>query len=74
MHPVNLDLLHASARHHPDGRPKDLHAQHRAEHIATLRAARRGRWLVGLKRLRKALAFGASVPTSLAQPCRSQKG
>lgn len=34
MHGVNLDLLRASAAHHPDGRPKDAHAHHRAAHRA----------------------------------------
>ncbi|MGL4235090.1 hypothetical protein [Tabrizicola sp.] len=44
MYPVNLDLLHASAAHNPDGSPKDLHAHHRAELIAIQRAERRARW------------------------------
>jgi len=40
MHGVNLDLLRASAPCHPDGRPKDPHAHHRAEHLAARQAAR----------------------------------
>jgi hypothetical protein len=44
MHSVNLDLIHAISSHHPDGRAKDPHASHRAEHLANLRAARRARW------------------------------
>jgi|GEM_PF-1442435 len=40
MYGVNLDLLRATARHHPDGRPKDPHAHHRAEHLAVLRSTR----------------------------------
>lgn len=35
MHGVNLDLL-CTLPHHPDGRPKDPHAHHRAEHLAAL--------------------------------------
>lgn len=40
MHGVNLDLLRASVAHHPDGRPKDPHAHHRAAHLGALQAAR----------------------------------
>lgn len=40
MHGVNLDLLRATVAHHPDGRPKDRHAHHRVEHLATLKAER----------------------------------
>ena len=43
MHGVNLDLLR-TAPHCP-------HAHHRAEHLATLRAARRQRWSDALARL-----------------------
>jgi hypothetical protein len=60
MHSVNLDLLHASARHHPDGHPKDPHAHHRAEHLASLRAARRSRWRAYLDRIRRAFALSPS--------------
>lgn len=48
MHGVNLDLLRTRP-HHPDGGPHDLHAHHRAEHLAVLaeeRLARR-RSLIG---------------------------
>jgi hypothetical protein len=44
MHSVNLDLLRAVSTHHPDGRAKDPHAHHRAEHLANLCAARREFW------------------------------
>lgn len=40
MHGVNLDLLRATAAHHPDGRPKDPYAHHKAEHQSALEAAR----------------------------------
>lgn len=39
MHGVNLDLLR-TLPHHPDGRPKDPHAHHRADHLAALREER----------------------------------
>ena len=53
MHGVNLDLLR-TLPHHPDGRPKDAHAHHRAEHLAALaeaRSARRHAVLLRLVRL-----------------------
>lgn len=40
MHGVNLDLLRATAAHHPDGRPKDPYAHHKAAHLGALHAAR----------------------------------
>jgi hypothetical protein len=51
MYCVNLDLLHAAARHHPDGRPKDPHAHHRVEHIAARRDLRRAFWSAVMRRL-----------------------
>ena len=65
MHSVNLDLLRASARHHPDGLPKDPHAHHRTEHLASLRARRRVRWLAGLERFRRVFAH---APVAAAPP------
>ena len=41
LHPVNLDLMRASARYHPDGRPKDPDGADRRDHILTRRANRR---------------------------------
>jgi hypothetical protein len=71
MHGVNLDLLHASSPHHPDGRPKDPHAHHRSGHIAARRALRRDWWqrhlAVWLRRLRR-----ASVIEPVARPCTDQ--
>lgn len=69
MHSINLDLLRASARHHPDGRPKDLHAHHRTEHLANLRAERRNRWRAGLDRIRRAFARDPA----LSEPCLPAK-
>ncbi len=43
MNGVNLDLLHIT-QHRADGRLRDPHAHHAAEHRAHLRAARRDRW------------------------------
>ncbi len=40
MHGVNLDLLRILP-HHLDGRSKDAHSHHRAEHLAALGAIRR---------------------------------
>jgi hypothetical protein len=51
MHGVNLDLL-ATTAHHPDGRPRDPHAHHKAELAALARAARREVWRQRLARLR----------------------
>lgn len=46
LHSMNLDLMRASARHHPDGRPMDPH-EHHAHEVARLQhAARRRRILV----------------------------
>ena len=50
MHGANLDLLR-TVPHHPDGRAKDSHAHHRAEHLARLQAARRARRRAALSRL-----------------------
>lgn len=54
MHGVNLDLLRTTP-HHPDGRPKDPHAHHRAEHVAALAEARDGRRDAVLLRLSRLL-------------------
>jgi hypothetical protein len=51
MHGVNLDLLRATATHHPDGRPKDPHAHHRVELLAQRSAARSARHHHQLRRL-----------------------
>jgi hypothetical protein len=67
MHNVNLDLLRASVPFHPDGRSKDPHALHRAEHLTILQAERRNRWLAGLGRIRRIFA---SVPASAASSDR----
>lgn len=40
LHPINLDLMRASARFHPDGRSKDPHEAHRRDHSLARRAAR----------------------------------
>lgn len=40
LHVVDLNMMHASARHHSDGRPKDPHEAHRRDHILHLRAVR----------------------------------
>lgn len=61
MHGVNLDLLH-TLPHHSDGRPKDPHAHHRAEHLEALReearALRSGwiSWIMGQMTRRAAVA------------------
>lgn len=52
MHIVNPDLLRAAAAHHPDGRPKNPHAHHLAEHLAALRVERAARWQATLTRIR----------------------
>ena len=44
MHGVNLDLLRSLSTHRPDGRPKDPHAHHRAEHLARQHGLRRALW------------------------------
>jgi hypothetical protein len=41
LHVVDLNLMRASARHHPDGRPKDPHEAHRRDHILQRRLAQR---------------------------------
>ncbi len=48
LHVVNLDLMHASARHHPDGQPKDPHEGHRRDLILQRRAARQEALRAGL--------------------------
>ena len=68
MHSVNLDLLHATATHHPDGRPKDPHAQHRAELVALARCNRRALWRSRLARLRKAQTARTATPCTERQP------
>jgi hypothetical protein len=63
---VNLDLLRAMATYHPDGRPKDPHAHHRAEAEALIRQCRRDRWLQRFRRLLHVFRrFGAEQP----RPC-----
>ncbi|MBL9064063.1 hypothetical protein [Tabrizicola sp.] len=60
MYGVNLDLLHIA--------PPCPHAQHRAEHLANLRAARRQRWSSALARLTAWAAPKSQVPVQA--PCR----
>lgn len=69
MHGVNLDLLRLLP-HHPDGRPKDPHAQHRAEVAALDRAARKALWQARLTRLRA--LFSRQAATRL-EPCTNQR-
>ena len=67
---VNLDLLRASAAHHPDGRPKDPHAHHRTDLLAQRRAARRQLWHDRLARLRRIFAQRFAQRLAPApQPC-----
>ncbi len=68
MHSVNLDLLHATATHHPDGRPKDPHAQHSATCAALDRANRRALWRAWAARLRKAMTLRTAKPQKEPQP------
>ncbi len=65
MHGVNLDLLRTGP-YHPDGRPKDPHAHHRAELRAQHRAARRNLWHARIARLRALLA---PRPAPKGMPC-----
>ena len=62
MHGVNLDLLRATAAHHSDGRPKDPHAHHRAEHLTVLRNARKARVLAVLATLAARLRAQKTEP------------
>ncbi|TAG09684.1 MAG: hypothetical protein EAZ40_18005 [Rhodobacterales bacterium] len=62
MHSVNLDLLRATATHHPDGSPKDPHAHHTADCEAQTRANRSALWRTRLARLRKALTARSAKP------------
>jgi hypothetical protein len=68
MHVINLDLLRASGAYHPDGRPKDPHAHHRAEHLATLKAERAAWWQGTLARIvalgRKAARSQINAPST----------
>lgn len=59
----NPDLLHCASRYRPDGRTKDPHAHHRAEHLAQLQAKRRARWAARLARLFQALTRSRTTPT-----------
>jgi len=60
MYGVNLDLLRPA--------PRCPHAHHRAEHLATLRAARRQRWTAAFARL---TAWVAPKPHAVVQaPCQ----
>lgn len=60
MHGVNLDLLRATAAHHPDGRPKDPLAQHRQTLLTLAREAKRPAWQDRLARLRAFIAGHAA--------------
>lgn len=60
MYGVNLDLLRATAAHHPDGRPKGPQAQHRQTLLALAREARHLAWQGRLARLRALVAGQAS--------------
>jgi len=63
MNGVNLDLLNTTP-HHADGRRRDPHAHHTAEHRACLRAAHRERWQ---RRLRWLTRLGVLLPARKAQ-------
>mgnify|MGYP001764864922 CR=1 FL=1 len=45
MYDLNLDILAASSRHHPNGQPKDTHGYHRRAHLSALRAKRSEIWI-----------------------------
>jgi uncharacterized protein (DUF58 family) len=68
MHSVNLDLLRATATHHPDGRPKDPHARHSTDCAALDRANRRTIWRARFARLREALTLRTAKPHREPQP------
>ena len=61
MYGVSLDLLRATAAHHPDGRPKDPHARHRQTLLTVAREARHLAWQARLARLR-AIVAGHAAP------------
>lgn len=63
MHSVNVDLLRAATHR------TDLHAHHRAAHLADLRAARRQRWQDRIARLR---ALCALLPAPAPQTCQDR--
>lgn len=56
LHTVDLNLMRATARHHPDGRPKDPHEHHSQEVARLHRAARRQRILVLLQKVADAFS------------------
>lgn len=79
MYDLNLDMLSASARHHANGRPKDIHAHHRREHLSARRAERRGIWISRFHRILGLLGLSArprrasetnATPATLLEPCR----
>lgn len=71
LHPMNLDLMRAQARHHPDGHPIDAHEHHRREHIAQRRMVRRQRFVmilrVMLQVFRVSALQGHSTTSTVAQ-------
>ncbi|MCF1707670.1 hypothetical protein L0V05_02455 [Tabrizicola sp. J26] len=67
MYDLNLDMLAASSRYHPDGRPKDIHAQHRLAHLSALREGRRATWIARIRRFARAIGLAGpqgSAPSS----------
>ncbi len=64
LHPINLDLMHASTRHHPDGRPKDPHEHHMNDLARMQRAARRQVIGILLRKIAQAFRFRQRQPYS----------
>jgi hypothetical protein len=56
LHVVDLNLMQATARHHPDGRPKDVHEVHRRDHILLRRQVRRQALFAVLNKIDGALS------------------
>lgn len=55
LHVIQLDLMRAIARHHPNGTPKDPQDRHRRDMTLRRRAASSRAWHAALARLRAVL-------------------
>lgn len=73
LHVVDLSMMLASVRHHPDGRPKDPHEAHRRDHILLRRQVRRQALLALIKRIGRTFGRGASSLRRHASPAQPTK-
>ncbi len=74
LHVVDLNMMQATARHHPDGRPKDPQEPHRRTHILARRQQRRQAVVAALHKIKAKLAGVLSASRTRSDCPQPTKG